>query len=123
MEQVVADIYSGAADNMGRPEKVTEKSICRILGIKRHQLENMPKCRAVLEKYSESYPESWARKLIWAYKWLENNGEDVFYWKHLRKLAGVKKEHFDEIIPYLKKYANEEEIENIIKIVIGAHRL
>ena len=120
IEQVAADIYSGAANSMGKPEKVTEKFICRILAIKQHQLENMPKCRAVLERYSESYPESWARKLVWAYEWLENNEEDVFYWKHLRKLTGVKKVRFDEIIPYLKKYADEDMVENIIKIVMGS---
>lgn len=120
MEQVAANVYSGAADSMGKPEKVTEKLICRILGIKQHQLENMPKSRAVLQRYSESYPESWARKLVWAYKWLENNEEDVFYWKHLRKLTGVKKERFDEIIPHLKKYADKDMVENIIKIVMGS---
>lgn len=117
MEQVAADIYSGAADSMGKPEKVTEKFICRILGIKQHRLENMPKCRAVLERYLESYPESWARKLVWAYEWLENNEEDIFYWKHLRKLTGVKKEHFDEIIPYLKKYADVNVVKKIIEKV------
>lgn len=119
LEQVAEDIYSGAADSMGKPEKVTEKFICRILGIKQHQLENMPKSRAVLERYSESYPESWARKLVWAYEWLENNEEDVFYWKHLRKLTGVKKEHFDESIPYLKKYADEDEVKLIVATVKG----
>ena len=117
MEQVAADIYSGAADSMGKPEKVTEKLICRILGIKQHQLENMPKSRAVLQRYSESYPESWARKLVWAYEWLENNEEDVFYWKHLRNLTGVKKERFEEIIPYLKKYADEDVVKKIIEKV------
>ena len=117
IEAVAADIYSGAADSMGKPEKVTEKFICRILGIKQHRLENMPKCRAVLERYLESYPESWARKLVWAYEWLENNEEDIFYWKHLRKLTGVKKEHFDEIIPYLKKYADVNVVKKIIEKV------
>ena len=119
IEQVAADIYSGAADNWGKPEKVTEKLICKILGIKAHRLENMPKSRAVLDKYAESYPESWARKLVWAYEWLENNEEDVFYWKHLRKLTGVKKARFDEIVPYLKKYADADEVKAIIATVRG----
>ena len=119
IESVAADIYNGAADNLGKPEKVTEKLICKILGIKAHRLENMPKSRAVLNKYSESYPESWARKLVWAYEWLENNEEDVFYWKHLRKLTGVKKARFDEVFPYLKKYADENEVKSIVAIVKG----
>lgn len=117
IENVAADIYSGAADSLGKPEKVTEKLICKILGIKAHRLENMPKSRAVLDKYAESYPEFWARKLVWAYEWLETNEEDVFYWKHLRKLTGVKKARFDEVIPYLKKYADEDEVESIVTIV------
>ena len=119
IESVAADIYSGAANNLGRPEKVTEKLICKILGIKAHRLENMPKSRAVLDKYAESYPESWARKLAWAYEWLKNNEEDVFYWKHLRKLTGVKKARFDEVIPFLKKYTDEDEVKAIIEIVRG----
>ena len=117
MEQVADDIYSGAADSIGKPEKVTVKGICRMLGIKEHQLENLPKCRAVLERYSEPYAEAWARKLVWAYEWMENNEEDRVYWKHLRKLTGVKKARFDEIIPYLKKYASEDTCENIIQII------
>ena len=119
IESVAADIYNGAADNLGKPEKVTEKLICKILGIKAHRLENMPKSRAVLDKYAESYPESWARKLVWAYEWLENNEEGVFYWKHLRKLTGVKKARFDEVVPYLKKYADEDEVKAIIATVRG----
>lgn len=119
IESVAADIYSGAADNLGKPEKVTGKNICKILGIKEHRLENMPKSRAVLDKYTESYPESWARKLVWAYEWLENNNEDIFYWKHLRKLTGVKKERFEEIIPYLKKYADKDEVKLIVATVKG----
>ena len=119
MEQVAKDIYNGSASNIGRPEKVTESLICKMLGIKEHQLENMPKCRTILEQYSESYPESWARKLIWAYEWLKNNEEYPFYWKHLRKLTGVKKERFNEILPYLKKYTDKNEIDIIVKIVKG----
>ena len=38
----------------------------------------MPKSRAVLDKYTESYPESWARKLVWAYGGLKIIKEDVF---------------------------------------------
>lgn len=119
IDRVATDIYRGASNDMGKPEKVTPKAICKILNIKEHRLENMPKSRAVLGKYSESYPESWARKLVWAYEWLENNSDEPFYWKHLRKLTGVKKERFDEVIPYLEKYADKDMVENIIKIVMG----
>lgn len=39
------DIYHGNANKDGRPEKVTERLLCRHAGISPHRLENMPRCR------------------------------------------------------------------------------
>lgn len=107
MEKVASDIYSGAADDIGKPGKVTEKSICKILDIKQHQLEHMPKCRAILERYAETYPEFWARKLVWGYKVLRQE-QDIIYWSDLRKITGVKKERINEILPYLVEVAGSD---------------
>lgn len=52
-----------------------------------HQLENMPRCKAIFERYTESYPENWARKIIWAYRKLEEEGKS-FFWTDIRKIAG-----------------------------------
>lgn len=112
-------IYDGSANDNGRPEKVSEKMIYKFLGITSYGFKNMPRCMAVYKRYAESYEESWARKLVWAYEWLENNEEEIFYWKQIRKLTGVKKERFNEIIPYLKKYANEDEVKLIVATVKG----
>lgn len=73
----------------------------------------MPRCKAVMEKYAESYPESWARKIVWAYQKLEEEGK-VFYWTDIRKIAGVKKKNLQLVIPYLRKYTD---VEMVVKII------
>ena len=61
----------------------------------------MPECRAVYEKYAESYEESWVRKIEWAYEKLrQERGERNICWSDLRKLSGVKKESLKKISLY-----------------------
>lgn len=118
LEQVARDIYNGVTSETGRPERVSEKIVYRELGLHQHRLENMPKCRAIFEKYTESYPESWARKIIWAYQKLKSeNGNAPFYWSDIRLLAGVKKHNFEKVVPYLGKYTDKDTVEEIIEIV------
>lgn len=113
--QVLAeDVYQGISS--GRPERVTEKLAYRELNLMQHRLENMPMCREVLKKYAETYPEAWARKIIWAYQKLENEG-NRFYWSDIRKLAGVKKHNFEKIKPYLSKHTDRKTVEAIIHLV------
>lgn len=117
LEQVAKDIYSGVASEIGRPERVSERLVYRKMNLSAHRLENMPKCRAIFEKYNESYPESYARKIIWAYQKLQAESDTPFYWSDIRALSGVKKHNFHLIIPYLKKYCDQHTTEAIIKMV------
>ena len=71
LEKVVKAVYDGTANENGRPERISEKLVYREMNLLGHQLKNMPRCKAIFEKYTESYPESWARKIIWAYRKLE----------------------------------------------------
>ena len=81
-----------------------------------HQLENMPRCQAIFEQYTESYPESWARKIIWAYQKLQCKGVP-FYWSDIRVLSGVKKKNFQETIPYLAKHTDADTVSHIVALV------
>lgn len=118
LEKIIRNIYDGTASKIGRPERVSEKIVCREMNINAHRLKNMPKCKAIFEKYTESYPENWTRKIIWAYKKLKSENENLpFYWSDIRKLTGVKKENIDKIIPYLIKYTGKEFAEEIMKII------
>lgn len=116
LEKVVRAVYDGTASETGRPERVSEKLVYREMNLLGHQLENMPRCKAVFEKYTESYPESWARKIIWAYRKLEEEGKD-FCWTDIRKIAGVKKKKLPEIVPCLIKYVDVDMINQIIKLI------
>lgn len=118
MKKTVTDIYYGRADKRGKPGKVMETVICRKLDIMLHEIKNLPQCKAILDKYLESYQELWARRLVWAYDMLaEEKGEDNFCWKDLKKLSGVVKNRFDEILPYLRKYTDEDKIGKIMEVI------
>jgi len=116
LEWTAQRIYDGTASENGRPERVSERLVYREMGLKRHQLEKMPMCRAVLDRYTESYPESWARKLVWAYEKLKESGEP-FYWSDMRKLAGVRKDKCDEIEQHLRKFADGTSAAVILKLM------
>lgn len=100
-EKFCREIYDGTASENGRPERVSERMIYKFLGVTSYGFRNMPGCRAVYEKYAESYEESWARKIVWAYEKLkQENGEGNICWSGLRKLSGVKKESLKKISLY-----------------------
>ena len=113
LEKVIKAVYDGTANENGRPERVSEKLVYREMNLLGHQLENMPQCKAIFEKYTESYPESWARKIIWAYKKLEEEGKS-FCWTDIREISGVKKKNFKAVVPYLMKYSDMDTVSQII---------
>lgn len=115
LEKLVKGVYDGTANENGRPERVSEKLVYRELGLPSHRLENMPRCKAIFEKYTEPYPENWARKIIWAYRELEEEGKPI-YWTDIRKISGVKKKNMQAVIPYLKEYTDAEAVERIIEL-------
>lgn len=117
LEAIAKDIYSGNANPSGRPERVSEKLVYRELNLLGHQLENLPKCKEIFERYRESYPESWARKVVWAYKKLEGEGKNVC-WTDIRKISGVKKKNMQAVVPYLKEYADEDMVGKILNLTV-----
>ena len=116
LEKVVQGVYDGTANENGRPERVSERLVYREMGLLGHQLENMPRCKAIFERYTEPYPESWARKVIWAYQRLRAQGKP-FYWSDIRKLSGVKKKNFKSIIPYLVRHTDDDTANQIMALV------
>lgn len=118
LEKVVKAVYDGTVSENGRPERISEKLVYREMNLLGHQLENMPRCKAIFEKYTESYPESWARKIIWAYRKLEEEGKP-FCWTDIREISGVKKKNLQEVVPYLKEHANADMVERIKKLIVS----
>lgn len=116
LESVARSIYDGTSNSSGRPERVSEKIIYREMGLPQHRLEILPMCRAMFEKYSESYEENWARRVIWAYKKLSSENKP-FYWSDIRQLTGVKKSNIEKVIPYIKKHTTIRIAKDIIEII------
>ena len=116
LEKFAMGVYDGTANENGRPERVSEKLVYREINLLGHQLENMPRCKAIFEKYTESYPESWARKIIWAYRKLEEEGKP-FCWTDIRRISGVKKKNMQEVVPYLNKHSDNAIVERIMMLM------
>lgn len=116
LEQIAKAIYDGSANSEGRPERVSEKLIYREMNLPAHRLENLPHCRAVMDRYSEPYEENWARRIIWAYDRLLSSGEP-FYWSDIRHLTGVKKQHLERVIPFIRKHTDAPTAEQIEKLL------
>lgn len=114
LEQFASAVYTGRASEMGRPERVSEKLVYREMGLLQHQLENLPRCRAIMEEYAESYPEAWARRILWAYQKLVK--ESKVRWCDIRVLAGVKKANLPAIKPYLWKHGDKKTVREILEI-------
>lgn len=116
LENLAREIYNGSPSE--RPERVSERRIYQELNLSAHRLEYMPLCREILKRYSESYEECWARRILWAYQKLhtERNGSP-FYWSDIRLLSGVKKVNLDKVIPYLHKHADTDTANSIIELI------
>lgn len=116
LERVARSIYDGTASEIGRPERVSEKIIYREMGLPGHRLEILPKCKAVFDKYTESYEENWARRIVWGYNKLSANGLP-FYWCDIRQLTGVKKKNIEKIIPLIPKHTDCHTADMIIALI------
>lgn len=116
LEKFAKGVYDGTASENGRPERVSEKLVYREMNLLGHQLENMPRCKAIFEKYTESYPENWARKVIWAYRKLEEEGK-TFYWTDVRRISGVKRKNLQDVVPYFREHAGADTVERIKELI------
>lgn len=119
LEQIARDIYDGTASEIGRPERVSEKVVYRALELSAHRLENLPKCRAIFERYTESYEENYARRVIWAYRKLKAERQTPFYSSDIRVLAGVKKVNMIKSLPYIEKHADKATAEQICRLLLN----
>ena len=117
LEETARDIYNGSATV--RPERVSERLIYRELDLSAHRLENLPKCRAIFERYTESYEENYARRVIWAYRKLKAERQTPFYSSDIRVLAGVKKVNMIKSLPYIEKHSDKATAEQIFCLLLN----
>ena len=118
LRKLCRDIYSGKANENGRPDRVSLKRIYRELDLPAHRLDNMPRCRALLKKYDETYEESWARRIIWAYRKLTRKSHKPVFWSDIRRISGVKKKNMAKVLLYLPMHTDEDEAEKIKSLLV-----
>lgn len=118
LEQFASDVYSGVSTDTDRPKRVSKRLVYQEFQLNAHRLSNMPKCKEILKKYSESYEENWARRIIWAYNKLKADQENKsFYWSDIRTLSGVKKKNIEKAIPYIRKYTDKSTYDLLLQII------
>ena len=117
LERFAQAVYNGTASSTGRPERVSEKMVYKEFQLEDHRLEQMPKCKSIFEKYSETYEENWSRRVIWAYHKLKSETTTPFYWSDIRKISGVKKKNIEKVIPYIHKHTDKTTANTIIKLI------
>jgi hypothetical protein len=120
LEPLVQSIYDGTFRADGRPERVSERLIYRVLDLQGHRLENMPLCRGLIHnsRYTETYPEHWARRLVWAYNKLKTERKDKpIHWLDLRRISGVKERNLHKVIPLIHKHTDPKTANIIRKII------
>ena len=92
----------------GKPERITVSLIGSKLGVKglleKHlnKLHKLPKTRAYLDSVKETNHDFRLRRIRWAVKELEKEGEELQMWKIMRK-AGIRKEYEIELKSTYKK--------------------
>ena len=112
---LVKQIYHGEG---GRPRRVTKTAITKAMGWPENRTNYLPRCRAVIEEYSEPSERYWARESVWAYQVLqEKKIASAICWTNLFDLTNIKKESFIRSFPYLTKYTDAKTAEAIKALV------
>ena len=118
LEQALKHRYSSTEYTSDRPERISERLLYNKFSLSSYQLEKLPKCREVYEKYAESYEDNWARRIVWAYNKLKKEHPDCpVYWTDIRMLSGVKKKNLEKVIPLIPKYTDEVTAKVINQII------
>lgn len=113
VKDAVGKLWGGGGE---RPHRITESTVCRLLGYPDNRLELMPLCRAELLKYKESQEQYWAREIVWAIQKILKGGK-VPNWKQIRTLTNMRKDNVLSCLPYLKVIAEPELYEMVLAVL------
>lgn len=99
-----------------RPHKVTESTVCRMLGFPKNRLKLMPLCRKEVLKHQEPQEQYWAKEIVWAVGKIQNEGKAPT-WKQIRVLTNMRKANILACMPYLKAMAEPELYEMVLALL------
>lgn len=102
VQEACQDLYTG---NDGRPGRVTQKGIEKILHLPERRLDLLPLSKQEVQKYRETWEEYWARKLVWAYRQLSE--ENMLTSNKLLRLINLRRTNLIRCVPYIDTYASD----------------
>ena len=93
----------------GRPGRVTIRAICKAMGWPSKRLDNLPVCKAEVQKNIAPIEEFWTKEVVWAYiKLKKEDSRDKIYWRDIRDLTNIRREQFLSTFPLLTKFTTPE---------------
>lgn len=109
VKEICKKLYNG---EYGEPKKVTVGTVERMLNMPNKRFEYLPKCREEVKAYEESQEEFWARKIVWRYRKLLSEGEEVTY-SSLAKALNLRRENFISAFSFLFMFCEKNEEKRI----------
>lgn len=103
IKQTVKEIYGIGEE---RPKKVSKGAVSKKLSLPDKYIINLPKCMNIIEQYSETQEEYWAREIAWAVKKLVSDNK-VLNWKNIRNLINISREDLDRAWKYIDSDTKE----------------
>lgn len=112
--ELLPEMYKGTIEK--RPQRISIYSVETYTGISAYTLIKFPEYYNKIKKYEESYPEFWARRVIWAYKRIDKKSNNMCLLR-LTEVGKIQKNQLEKALPYLTKYTDEETAERIKQLI------
>lgn len=113
---VQSAIQSLQGNGTTRPRRITVAAIEKMVNLRPKQLDNMPMCKAEIQRHTISQEEYWAIEVVWGVNKLIQDSIPV-NWKHLRELTNMKKDNLSACFGYLSRYADDDIIEIVGEMI------
>lgn len=95
-------------NNGGRPGRVTVYAVSRALGTQNKRFDYLPKCKSIIQEYTEEFPVYWAREVVWCYQHLlKNKQNNDICWRDIRNVTNLRKDNFIASFPYLDQFTDK----------------
>ena len=113
VQEAVKKVW-GIADE--RPRRVNTRSVAKVLEYPVQRFDNMPLCRAEIEKYCETQEQYWAREMTWAAKQVLASGKSLNY-TALEKLTNIRKADMRSCMVFFDDHTEDKFISMIREIL------
>ena len=114
---VQSAIVSLLGNGTTRPRRITVAAIEKMVNLRPKQLDNMPMCKAEIQRHTISQEEYWAIEVVWGVNRLIHDNAPV-NWKRIRELTNMRKDNLSACMGYLDRYADDDVI-TLVKNTLG----